>query len=95
MGRKYGRLAYGRYSYDLWPAWYPIPPPVIPGDIWVPTPDTTPVPPPPDMWVGAGPPASEFWVPTSAAPNPWGSSTMDLTEIWKPVTKPTFGLGNG
>jgi hypothetical protein len=85
-GRKYGRLKYGKYSYDLWPAWYPIPPDGFPGDIWVPIPDL-PVPP---VWASEESSPSEVWVGVGMAVSNWGASTFNQTEIWIPVTVPRF-----
>jgi hypothetical protein len=86
-GRKYGRLKYGRYTYDLWPAWHPIPPDGI-GDIWVPMPGF----PPGESWtpVSADPPISDIWNPVSEPVVAWNSVTTAPTEIWIPVTAPRF-----
>jgi len=61
MGRKFGLLAYGRYSYDLFPStWYPIPQPPI-SDIWVP--ETAPL--PVDVWASSSLTPVEIWVPVT------------------------------
>jgi hypothetical protein len=91
-GRKYGLLAYGKYTYDLWPSWHPIPPSSGEGDVWVPVPDTSPVPPPPDIWATAPtPPPSEIWGPISVSPDDWSSTLVPPpTEIWVPVINPKY-----
>jgi hypothetical protein len=87
-GRKYGRLAYGKYSYDLWPSWKPIPP-QPPVDVWVPTPGL-----PPDGWGSVTPPfncgAADIWNPTAPVANNWAGATVTLPETWIPVTKPVL-----
>jgi hypothetical protein len=99
MGRKYGLLAYGKYSYDLWPAWYPIPPypePAPPGDIWVPIPATPSFPPALDIWGSAISPQAEIWVPTAPVVGAWGSVVSPQSEMWVPaILPPSFGVGNG
>lgn len=92
MGRKYGRLKYGAYTYDKGgTSWIPIP--VTPGgiEIWNPLPTIWP--PPPDRWaVSFSPPTSEIWnsLPVIWPPPPdrWGSATTPQAEIWVPINPP-------
>jgi hypothetical protein len=87
-GRKYGRLKYGRYTYDLWDQlWIPVPP-EAPGDIWIPLPGF----PPEDSWtpVSASPIVPDIWNPVSEPIAAWASAIAAPTEIWIPVTTPRF-----
>jgi hypothetical protein len=61
LGRKYGLLGYGRYSYDLFPAvWTPIPQ-GPPSEIWIAatTPATV------DIWASSALTPVEIWNPVT------------------------------
>jgi hypothetical protein len=87
LGRKYGRLEYGRYTYDLDVAfWDPV---LNPLDPWVPESAPSLV----ELWASTAPISVE-WTPEPQLDDIWDEVVVPV-EIWIPVTHPKFGMNNG